>query len=86
MQTAERLTISYNAALQNLNGLNNLTSITGPTALGIGSNDNLTSLKGLENLKQAPGSVAVSYNRSLADFCGLKPFLALNPGKQNLYL
>lgn len=73
LTTVGRLEIVGNASLQNLQGVNSLLTIEGNDyAIGIASNDQLLSLSGLENVIYAEGSIQVSNNKALADFCALK--------------
>ena len=68
------LTIHYNAALTNLSGLDNLTSI-GTDGLVIDFNESLTSVAGLSNLSSVGGGLLFLNNPALADYCGLQRLL-----------
>jgi hypothetical protein len=74
LSSTARLEIFDNDGLVNLNGLGPLTKIAGNGfSLVIWNNDNLTSLTGIEHLITADGSVQISLNKLLTDFCALKP-------------
>jgi hypothetical protein len=81
VHTLSRLEVSYNNALVNFKGLNGLTKIVGNAySIGVGRNDNLQSLTGLENLRQVEGQVSFGFNKSLSNFCALKPLLVQQAG------
>lgn len=68
------LAIESNHKLINLQGLNSLKEITADAySIGIGANDNLESLDGLENLVRVNGDIQISVNPKLGSFCGLVP-------------
>lgn len=67
--------ISYNDKLENLTGLEGLTTITNDTyGFTISANPLMSTLTGLDNLIQAEGQIAIAANESLGDFCALKNF------------
>lgn len=66
------LYVSSNNSLVNLTGLNSLNTITDVYAITIIDNPKLTSLNGLENLKNSTGFIQVTSNDSLNNYCGLK--------------
>jgi len=71
------LGISCNDKLENLTGLEGLTTITNDTyALSISGNPLMSSLTGLDNLIQTEGQIAIGANESLGDFCALKNLFA----------
>jgi hypothetical protein len=68
------LKIHNNTALTNLNGLNNLTSISNSNGFGrlqIWGNQNLQSLDGLENLEEVTQFIRIAENPSLTSIQGL---------------
>ncbi len=74
LATLSRLQIVSNPALLNLQGLSRLTRITANDySITIARNNSLQSLTGLENLARADGSIQISFNPGLTDFCPLKP-------------
>lgn len=74
LKSLSSLEILANNSLQNLNGLDSLTTITGNAySITIGSNNNLQNLDGIQKLTVAQGSIQISNNLALVNFCGLKP-------------
>ncbi|MCU0394342.1 MAG: hypothetical protein MUF29_00415 [Chitinophagaceae bacterium] len=87
LTTAERISILNNDKLQDLGGLEKLKTITNDAyAITVWNNAGLKSLKGLENLLDAKGSVQISLNRSLTDFCALAPFFRKAPANLFYYV
>lgn len=74
LKSVARIDILSNSALINLNGLDSLTTIVGNGySITIWSNNHLQSLDGLQKLTMAQGSIQISLNAALTNFCGLKP-------------
>jgi hypothetical protein len=77
LKSVARLEILRNASLVNFVGLDSLSAIVGNGySITIWSNSQLQNLNGLQNLTTAEGSVQISVNSMLTDFCGLKPLFA----------
>lgn len=84
LSSIARLEIFDNDGLVNLHGISSITKIAGNgSSLLIWNNDNLTSLTGIEHLVTADGSVQITLNKSLTDFCALKPLF--NNGYNNFF-
>jgi len=64
------LNITYCDLLQNIEGLNNVNTISG--FLHLWYNDTLNTLSGLENVDSIAGSLLISYNPELPTFTGLQ--------------
>jgi len=76
-----RLSVVNNSSLVNIKGLSSLTKIIGNAySISIYGNDNLQSLAGFENLKQVEGQASFAFNKSLNNFCALKPLFLQQPG------
>ncbi|MFK5895019.1 MAG: T9SS type A sorting domain-containing protein [Pseudomonadota bacterium] len=71
------LDISYNDALINLSGLNNLTSVF---LLNISNNNSLTSLYGIENLTIIEQGLSIHRNNALLDMSGLENIIYIKGG------
>jgi len=83
LSSLARLEILDNDALINLSGITSLTKLAGNEySLNIWNNDNLTSLSGIEHIVQADGMVQISLNKSLTDYCALKPLFTNGYTKQ----
>ncbi len=67
-------------ALQNFEGLSNLTTING--SMRVVNNEILANLDGLEGLTSC-SSIELGGNESLNDFCALRTLLELNPDIEN---
>ena len=73
LTSVRRIDIVHNPLLVNLQGLNNLTTVSGPAGIiAIGGNVSLQTLSGLENLSQGGEYIAINDNPVLTDFCPLK--------------
>lgn len=84
LTSAGKLEISYNAGIANLKGFNALKRLTSEYySIGMVNNNALQSLSGLENLASAIGSIQISNNPVLTDFCPLK--LLFNGGYNQLF-
>lgn len=76
LNRTQRLDISDNSNLEDILGLNKLTTLTeNAYGLSITSNNQLKSLVGLDNLKRVDGEIFIGGNQMLNDFCSLKPLL-----------
>jgi hypothetical protein len=76
LKAGRSIEVAFNNSLVSLNGLNNLKGLNGSSySLTISQNPSLTSLQGLENLVDAEGQVYIGFNKSLIDFCPIKPLL-----------
>lgn len=74
LKKVNKLQILANPNLRDLRGLDSLSSMLGQVyAITIWSNDRLQSLSGLQNLRTVWGSIQISRNFLLTDFCALKP-------------
>lgn len=72
----QRLELSDNSNLENILGLNKLTTLAeNAYGISITSNNQLKSLVGLDNLKRVDGQIFIGGNQMLNDFCSLKPLL-----------
>lgn len=77
LTTLSNLEIINNDALINLQGLNALSEISkNPYSLNIFGNKSLQSLSGIEHLSVVTGTISISGNAVIADFCPIKPLLA----------
>ena len=73
---AQRIILIENDNLENILGLNKLTTLAeNGSSLTIVSNNRLKSLAGLNNLAKADGEIFIERNEMLTDFCSLKPLL-----------
>ena len=73
LNTVGKVEIFNNTGIVSLKGLNGLTKITQSSySIAIARNNSLQSLRGLENLISAIGSVQIFSNPVLTDFCPLK--------------
>lgn len=78
LKSVPRIEVYANKALQNLNGLDSLTTIKGNDySILIWSNDNLRNLDGFQKVTEVQGSIQISNNPVLTDFCGLKTVFSL---------
>ena len=76
LTSASRIDILSNPLLTNLQGLNNLTTISGLLGMiVISRNPGLQTLSGLDNLRQVDNYVVIAENMALTDFCPLKKLL-----------
>jgi hypothetical protein len=74
LKSLSKLEILSNSSLLNLNGLDSLSAIIdNPYSITIWSNGQLQSLDGLQQLRTAHGTIQISVNSALTNFCGLKP-------------
>jgi hypothetical protein len=87
---AGSITIQNNESLETINGFKNLTQIlpfqTMPSALSIGSNANLTNLKGFSSLKEIKGNgsalLLIYNNQALSTIDGLSSLSVIEGGDQ----
>lgn len=78
LKTCTNLDLSYNNNLLNIDSFSNLETCS---KIGINDNSKLENLNGLVNLKQVEGSVSISSNSSLSNFCGLTLLASIYPNK-----
>lgn len=77
------LLLSNNEKLLNLNGLNNLKTVT--NNVSISGNLLIENLDELNSLVFVGGTLTISYNEALYSFCGIKPLLSSNGLKGTFY-
>ena len=70
VESIGRLEIAANDKLENIDGLEGLSTILNSTV--ISGNPLLSNLTGLSNLIKAEGYIQIHGNESLGDLCGLK--------------